>query len=432
MKVKEIVLLILIVLVGIGFHYLRDIRISIDEWSGDFLFRGNAHTFEESLTLEPAALIEVINSHGWVECEGSDRPDIALTFEKKVWRKDEETARKVADELKLLSSRDGDRLILSTNRDTFKKKRNFNTGFRLLVPRNVSVKATNSYGLVRILRVNEAEVNNRHGRVDLLEIQGKVKAANSYENLSLMDIGGECLVETKHSSLKMTRISGPVKLDCAYEEVELFDLRSSLDLTSKHSQIKTVRLAGPSEISGSYELISLSESGPANIKGHHSEIEIDNLTGDLYVETTYEQVKLDRIEGNITIKGKSTKVSLDSVKAEKINIETNYEDVRLENFTGEVQLTLAHGDAALRPINLDFPITVQNQYSSLRFYWPENQKARFEAKTKSGKISWQLPVAPEENITNGTAILKAFTRASDRPEIKLNTTYGDIQILKKE
>jgi hypothetical protein len=431
MKAKEIVLLILIALVGVGFHYLQNFRVSIDDWNADFLFRGNSYTFEESLTLEPAALIEVINSHGQVECEGSDRPDIALTFEKKVWRKDEETARKTADEIKLLTTRDGDRLILTTNRDTF-KKRNFNTSFRLLVPRNVSVKLTNSHGPVRISRVNEAEVDNRHGRVDVLEIQGRVKAVNSFENLSLMDIGGECLVETKHSSLIMSRISGPVKLDCAYEEVELFDLRGTLDLTSRHTRIKAVRLAGPSEISGSYELISLTESGPATIKGHHCSVEIDNLTGILQVETTYEQIKLDRIEGNVMIRGKSTEVSLDSVKAQKINIETSYEDVRLENFTGELQLTLAHGDVSLNPINLDFPITVQNEYSNLKFYWPENQTARFEAKTISGNISWQLPVTPEENITNGTAILRAFTSAQDRPEIKLGTTYGDIRVLKKE
>lgn len=430
MKPKEVVLLILIVLVGVGFHYLQDFRVLIDDFDSDFLFRGNSYTFEENLTLEPAAIIEIINSHGQVEIEGSNRHDITLTLVKKVWRKNEETAKKVADEIKLLTTRDDNRIVLSTNRDSFKKK-NFTTSFRLSVPQNVAVKVTNSFGLVRISKLKEAEVNNQHGRVDVFEIQDRVRAINSFENLSLMDIGGECYVETKHSSLLLSRIGGPVRLDCAHEDVELFDLRSSLNLTSRHTRIKAVKLAGPSEISGTYELISLTESGPATIKGHHSPIEIDTLHGDLNIETNYEQVRLARIEGNITIRGKSTEVSLDSVKAQKINIETSYENVRLDNFTGELQLILTHGDASLNPVNLNYPMTIKDEYGDLKFYWPENETARFEAKTKGGSISWQLDFSPEENLNNGTAIVRAFTKALDRPEIKLTTTYGDIRILKK-
>lgn len=431
MKPKEVVLLILILLVGVGFHYLQDFRVLIDDFDSDFLFRGNSYTFEENLTLEPAAIIEIINSHGQVEIEGSNRQDITLTLVKKVWRKNEETAKKVADEIKLLTTRDDNRIVLSTNRDSFKKK-NFTTSFRLSVPQNVAVKVTNSFGLVRISKLKEAEVNNQHGRVDVFEIQDRVRVINSFENLSLMDIGGECYVETKHSSLLLSRIGGPVRLDCSHEDVELFDLRSSLNLTSRHTRIKAVKLAGPSEISGTYELISLTESGPATIKGHHSPIEIDTLHGDLNIETSYEQVRLARIEGNITIRGKSTEVSLDSVKAQKINIETSYENVRLDNFTGELQLILTHGDASLSPVNLDYPMTIKDEYGDLKFYWPENETARFEAKTKGGSISWQLPFSPEENLNNGTAVVRAFTKAQDRPEIKLTTTYGDIRILKKE
>lgn len=431
MKSKEIVLLILIVLVGVGFYYLQDFRVLIDDFDSDFLFRGNSYTFEENLTLEPAAIIEIINSHGQVEIEGSNRQDITLTLVKKVWRKNEETAKKVADEIKLLTTRDDNRIVLSTNRDSFKKK-NFTTSFRLSVPQNVAVKVTNSFGLVRISKLKEAEVNNQHGRVDVFEIQDRVRAVNSFKNLSLVDIGGECYVETKHSSLLLSRIGGPVRLGCSHEDVELFDLRSSVSLTSRHTRIKAVKLAGPSNISGTYELISLTQSGPATIKGHHSPIEIDTLNGDLDIETSYEQVRLARIEGKVTVKGKSTEISLDSVRAAKIHIETSYEDVRLDNFSGELQLTLTHGDASLNPLNLDFPMTVQDEYGDLKFYWPENQTARFEAKTRGGSISWRLPFAPDENLNNGTAIVRAFTRAEDRPQVKFSTTYGDIQIVKKE
>ncbi|MGC8747230.1 MAG: DUF4097 family beta strand repeat-containing protein, partial [Candidatus Saccharicenans sp.] len=423
MKVKEVFLLFLIIMLGVGLYYAQNFWLSIDGWPETLFYRGNSYSFEENQTLEAAPRLEIINRHGQVEVEGTDRENISLQVEKKIWQKDEEAARKVAEQIKILTTREGDQLLISTNREAFRKK-NFAVDLKFYVPRNLMVKVRNSYGTVKIVRVQQAEVDNQHGQVDIFEISGPVKVINSYENLTLTDIGGQSQVETKHSSLLLSRLNGPVYLNCAHEEVELFDLRGPLNLESRHSKIKAVKLSGPSKISGTYEPISLSQSGEATIKGHHSLIEIDNLQGKLEIETSYESVKLTHLEGDLNIKSQSTELTLDSIKSQNINIESSYEEVKVLNFHGQLSLVANHGDISLDPVDLDYPITVKTEYSNLKFYWPDEQKARFEAISKGGNIYWQLPFPPEENQTNGSAIMKVFSQAQDRPEIKLSTSYG--------
>jgi len=430
MKAKEVVLLILIVLLGVGFHYLQDFKTSLDGWDLR-LIKGQPFVFEENLQLKPAASVEIINAHGQVEVEGAEVQEISVTLEKKVWARNEEEARKIADQLKLLTTESPDRWLISSNRETFRKK-SFTTSFRLTVPRETAVKIKNSFGLVRVSRVKEAQVENKHDRVDVFEIAGPVKVINAFDDISLMDISGSCQVDARHASLLLSRISGPVRVDCAHEEVELFDLRNSLSMESQHSKINGVKIVGPVEISGSYEPMSFSETtGSLTIKGHHSPITVDHLKGELKVENIYEPVKLFNIEGNVTVDGKSLAIKANAVQAEKIYLRSSYEDVRLEDFSGELHLELSHGEAFLAPATLSYPVEVKGQYADLNFLWPADQTCSFQAQSKGGEVKWELSRPYDEKKTNGTTIIRAFMTTDSTPRLNLNTTYGTIKITEK-
>lgn len=430
MKTKEILLLILIILIGVGFHYLSDLKIKIDEWDLDFPFRGESYQFEEHSIEAPADILEIINSHGSIQIEGSETGEIEIIFEKKVWRKNEQEAREIADRIKLLSTRDNQKLVLTTNRDSFRKK-NFATSFRVRVPADTRIAIKNSYGLVRLARVKEVDLENRHGRVEIIEISGAVRVKNSYEKVSIMDVSGDCHLETRHSSARLSRIEGPVQLDCAHENLELFDLNNNLKIQSRHTRIKALRVAGPLEISGSYELISLNEIGSAVVRGHHSPLEIDGVRGNLDLETSYERVRISNLEGDLVLRAKSSRIGITGVRGGRLKIETSYEPVNLENFSGQLELKSKHSSLSLAPSSLDFPMRITTEYGNISFFWPESQTARLEASSRGGRISWQLSIPPDENTSNGTALVRAFSQATDRPEIKLSAAYGDIRILTK-
>lgn len=431
MKAKEVLLLILIVVLGIGLHNLDDLKIKIDEQDLKFPFRGESYLYEEQLIEAPAEFLEINNSLGSLQVEGNQRTDLVITLEKRVWRKSEPEARKVAEQIRLLTTREGNKLVLTTNRNTLRQK-NFSSDFKLLVPTGTIVKIKNSHGLVRVARISQVEVENSHGRVDIIEISGPVRVSNSYEKVSIIDIAGECFLETRHSSALLSRVEGPVTINCAHQKLDIFDLKNTVKIRSRHTVIKAIRIAGPAEIDGSYELISLNEIGPAVVRGHHSPIEIETARGDLNLETSYEKIKLADIQGNLILRGKSSRVQGARISGQHLQIETSYEPVSLEDISGQLELKLKHASLTLAPINLDSPLTVSLEYGNITFYWPRNQTARFEALSRGGRISWHLPFTPDENNSNGTALLRAFQSAPDRPPIKLETSYGNINILSKE
>ncbi len=430
MKAKEVILLIFVILLGVSFHYLQDFATSADGWNVRHL-KGQPYIFEENLTLSPAKTLEILNAHGRVEVQGAEAKEISITLEKKVWARDAEEAKKIAGELKLLTTKSDDRWLISSNRETFRKK-SFETGFRVTVPYETAVKVNNSYGPVRVFRVQEAEVTNKHDRVDIFEISGPVRAVNAFDDVSLTDISGSCQVETRHASLLLSRVAGPVKVDCAHEEVELFDLRNSLILESRHSKIRAVKITGPADISGSYETISLTEAtGPISIKGHHCPITVDNLKGTLRIENVYEPLKLSNIEGDVTISGKSLALNGNHIRAEKIYVRTSYEDIRLDDFSGELILEIEHGDVFLAPaqgfpVN---PIEVNARYSDIKFIWPAGQTFPFQAQSRGGEVKWNLSLPYSEKKTNGTAMLRAFSAHEEKPLVNLTTTYGTIRVL---
>lgn len=43
MKAKEVLLLIFIVVVGVGLHYLENLKLTIDDWEVSSLFRGESY-----------------------------------------------------------------------------------------------------------------------------------------------------------------------------------------------------------------------------------------------------------------------------------------------------------------------------------------------------------------------------------------------------
>jgi len=390
MKAKEVLLLIFIVVIGVGLHYLDDLKLIIDDVGVDFPLRGEPHFFEEVKTEVPAGSLEIINSHGSIHIEGVEAEEIEIILEKRIWRKTEEEAREVADQIKLLSTRDGQRLLLTTNRDTFRKK-NFTTSFRVRVPSDTRVVVKNSYGLVRIAGVREVELENRHGRVDIIEVSGSVLVDSSYEKASITDVGGECRLKTKHSSALLSRIAGPVLVDCSHENLELFDLKNTLELNSRHTKIKAVRIAGPSRISGSYELISLSETGPAVVKGHHSPVEVNTCRGQLQIETTYERIRLADLEGDLVVKARSSRVDVLRARAARLQIETSYEPVNLEDFSGQLELKLKHAGLTLAPLNLDYPISAATEYGNIKFFWPETRWPGWKPPARGGEYPGSFP-----------------------------------------
>ncbi len=430
MKVKEILLLIFIIIAGVVFYYAQTGKFHI-EWNlGDyFFFGGEEFTFEESQVIDPPLppLFKISNAHGIVEIQGTEESQMTISFQKKIWRKNEEEAKKVSRELQMKIQKNDLQIWLTTNREEF-RRRNFETNFKITLPRNMDIEVQNSYGLVSVSKVRSASVNNRHGKIIASDIDGKLTLQNSYEDVEIGNVSADCNIESRHSDIMANGIKGKATIIHKYGKIHLEDVSNGVMIDGSHSEIFGQRISGSSEAKSSYEKISLIDVGPTKIDGHHCDLEIDGAKEYLEIIDSYGTIKLSNIEGNLIVKGRNVECSAKRIVGKEISISTTYRNIDLADFAGKTIISLSHGDVTLEPSLLSYPIEVRGEYSNISFYWPRGEKNPFEARTRNGEIQWKLAEELSFQEENHETIVKAFLEEKEKPSIFLSTSYGDIHI----
>jgi hypothetical protein len=433
MRFREVLLIVALLAVGFVVYEAQTGRWDLHfGWDDDGFGWGKAFTFEESQTI-PAPLpssLEVVNSHGWVEVRGADQATVQLTFQKKVWRRDEAEARAVANKLHFKVERSGDRLTLSTNRDEF-TRRNFETGFILVVPRGMAVSIINSHGPAKVEAVREADVRNSHGTIFAADIAGPCRLEGTYEDIEASNLKAGCQVIGSHADVKVGPVAGDLGVETSYAEIRIEDIGGKAEITGTHVAVDGRRINGPVSVDTSYEKISLADVGAARVRARHSSVDATDIRGDLDVQTTYEPVRARNVAGSFLVSGTNVEVSASTVRGREISVTTTHENVDLADFSAKVLVSIRHGNITLGPSDLKSPLEVRGEYANIDLYWPAGETSPFEAQSRGGSIHWGLSSKPSLEKTNGTSLVKAFVENADKPGVTLSTTYGDIRIEEK-
>lgn len=429
MKAKEVILLILIVAAGIFFYHIQTGKIPVNVYFDDGIFFSlNEYIYEDIQEIEPPlpSEVQIINSHGDIEIQGTKNEKITVSFRKKIWRKNEEEAKKVDNLLRMIINQDDQRLIISTNRNEFRKK-NFETFFTVFVPEKMAAKLKNSYGLVKVSNLTNTDIINHHGKIIASNINGNITINNSCNDIEVENIQSDCQIDSHHSKVSVYHVKGDAQISHRYGKINLENISQEVTVEGSHTAVYGQNIGGPVRIESSYEKISLFNVGQTFIRGNHCLVEVDSSKG-LDIKDNYSKVRVKNIQGDLFIDGKNLGIFGKTIIGNKISISSSNKDVVLNDFSGKTTIFLSHGDIFLTPFPLTQSIEVKNKYSNIKFYWPSGNTYYVEARSKQGDIHWGLPYEMNFLEENAFSILKAFDEEKDKPSIFLSTTYGSIRI----
>jgi hypothetical protein len=430
MRFREILVALLIIAVGVFAYYAKSGRIDgILEGPGIFLSGGEEFVFEETREV-PAplpALVEIDNAHGEIEVRGASPGGITVGFKKVVYERTRDRAQAVADQVALSVRREGDRLVLSTNRDSL-RRRNFETHFTVVVPPETRLKLRNSYGPVKVLKTGAAEIENPHGDIRAEEVAGPLTAANSYAEVLVRDVDGDLRLACPHSDITVEAVRGEAVIEHRYAEISMRDISKKVVVAGSHSRIKGTRLPGGAEVESSYESVSLEEVGPVSVRGPHCTIGVKNVNGSADITGRYSRVEASGIRGDLLIDAPNTEIRASGVTAGEIRIATSYQDVALVDFAGRTTVRMEHGRLTLEPASFAGALDVDAAYADIVLAWPAADRSPFEGRAKNGRIIWNLPEKPDVEETNGLSLTKAFQESVGKPAVLLSTSYGDIRV----
>jgi hypothetical protein len=428
MKAKEIILLILIIAVGVTFYHAHTGKIYIDI-DDHIFFDHEKFVYEEFQELEPPFPIQlkVINAHGDIEIQGTDEERISVSFEKVIWRRNEEQAKEVADELKMIIDKDAHQLTISTSRNEF-RRRNFRTNFRISLPGGTDIDVKNSYGTVKTVKVGNTNIKNRHGKIIASDIAGELIIENSYKDIEIDNVQSDCRIEGKHADVFVNGVKGKAQIDHQYGKVRLENISQDVKIDGSHSGVYGENLMGSVEITTSYKKIALFDVGPTKIRARHSPVEVQGAREYVDIENNYSKVIVDNLRGDLVVDGKNLGVYGKTIVGQKIYITSSYRNVELSEFSGKTTILLEHGEIVLNPSPLTHPIEVKGKYADIKFYWPLGEKYPFEATAKNGDIKWRLPDEISIQEEDHISIVKAFLEEKEKPSIFLSTSYSTIRV----
>ncbi len=428
MKAKEIILLILIIVVGVTFYHAHTGKIYIDI-DDHIFFDHEKFVYEEFQELEPPfpPQLQVTNAHGDIEIQGTDEGKITVSFEKVIWRRNEEQAKEVADELKMIIDKDAHQLAISTNRSKF-RKRNFRTNFIISIPAGIDIDVNNSYGEVKTVKVGNTNIKNRHGKIIASDIAGELLIENSYKDIEVENVQSDCQIEGKHADVFVNGVKGKTQIDHRYGKVRLENISQDVKIQGSHSGVYGENLMRSVEVTTSYKRIALFNVGPTKIRARHSPVDVEGAREYVDIEDNYSKVNVNNLQGDLVVDGKNLGVYGKTIVGQKIYITSSYRNVELLEFSGKTTIFLEHGAIVLDPSPLTHSIEVKGKYADIKFYWPLGEKYPFEATAKNGDIKWRLPDEISIQEEDHMSIVKAFLEEIEKPSISLSTSYRTIRV----
>lgn len=430
MRFREILLLGLLIAAGLVVYQVQTGRWDLRFDGAEGLFGlSREYSYEETRVFEapvPAAL-EIDNGHGWVEVRGGDQDRIELTFRKIIRRRNEEDARDIAGRLRYTVAGSGDRLSLGTNREEF-RRRNFETGFILTLPRGTSVDIVNAHGPVHVESVAGLNVRNRHGKLYISDIRGPCTLETSYQDAEVQNVEGDCRITSKHARVRAFSVSGDLRVETSYAGARVEEVGGKAEILGRHMEVEARRVQGPVSVETSYQKVRLSDVGPATVRARHASVTAEMVRGDLDIETSYQRVKAEDVRGGLRVESNNSSVAATGIGGEAVSVRTSYANIELADFSAEVSVVLRNGNVVLKPRDLKHGMDVRNRHGMILLDWPDGEAARLEARTRGGSVDWGLGQPLDIMQSNGASVAKAFQDRADRPTVFLETTYADIRI----
>lgn len=318
------------------------------------------------------------NLYGNVRIAGADSDQVKVSGRKTVRALESADAERADKQSTLEIASQGEQIVVRTNQDRVTGEQQISADLEVSVPRGASL-----------------EIRARSGEYDISELGGNLDLSSDRARVRLRKLGGSVRVNLRRS-----------------DGVTAQDVKGGLEITtSDHGgEVDLQNIGGPVTVNGSF-------SGPLQFRNIAKPVRFQSGPTDLRVEKVAGQLYTDLRE--LTGRNLTGPITLD----------TRSRDVQLEDFTGELKLTLDHGDITLRPAQAVLNrIEARTRGGRIEVALPESAKFQLRATTARGQVNNDFGPALKTESRGRAATLESTTLQG--PEIILSTDGGSITVRK--
>ena len=395
MRRRDFFLLVLILLVGAGFHLGRKIRqgqipsgIRVD---GLEFLQEPLYTFLENgeAPLPEGSPVEIDAVRGDVEVLAWDEPKVPVEVRKHLRASSEKEAAKTARTLRLRLDPAGEGLKVQVVPDpAAERPAGLQTDFTVTVPRKARLRITTGEGGVEAHGLGgDVVISASKGDVDAGDIGGACEVTNRNGAVTVASVAGSLKIVNESDSVTVTGAGANVEIDAPHGTVSVGDVRGDVRIRDDHGEV---------EVEGA--------GGSVEVEGRNSTVTLEKVAGAVKAAVEADPLEVRDAGGPVTIQAEATSVLLTDVR-------------------GRIEVTGSHTDVTLVRPGSDVEVRTTNQEIDLSV--PPGRGFRVEAVSESGEIESDIPALhlPEEPVSRF-----AGTVGDGRVRYKLFTSHSTIRI----
>lgn len=454
----EVFLLILLVLVGLS---IRTTQLFMDEvpfgeiWPDIFPDPeyGTAQRFteEQRFALPEGRGVRVENDRGVLTVEAWDEKDLKVILTKRVYRRSEEDAQRLAEDVALQFEPGGDAepAKLGTRRAGGRSGERVETDLEIWVPRKTALTLANARGAVKVSGLRAAVgVSTAYDAVELEDVEGSVRVDGRHGPVRITNVRGDVEARNRYDTLKVEQVKGKLVAESANGELDVEDVSGTARLENRNSRIHAARVAGDLTVVAADTEVSVEDAGAAvsietsfqsifvngargrvSIEAQNSEIEVRDVKGDLDLQNKFRSVTVSGVAGAVTLDAQQCEVHLADVTG-PIRVTGSYQPIEVTGFRGSLSITTQHAPLTLAAAALAGEIKAATTYGQVKLSLPSGSSFRLDAKTRKGHVSSEFEVGAWQRRATGEGETLTGAHGSGAFPITLETTFGDIEVEK--
>jgi DUF4097 and DUF4098 domain-containing protein YvlB len=451
----EIVLLVFVVLCGLSLSAARRAleRVSGEKledligFSSASLLGAPAHVFpaEASFDVGAATALAVVNPGGAVRIQGGDGASIEVSLEKRVRHESEGEASAIAGKVELDFDASGPTARLSVVLPEGRTPVECDLAVR--IPRALAIEVDNRRGRVTVLDIDGAvRIDTAHGEIEAENLAGGLKATTRHGEIRVRSVAGTVELVSRGGSIVAEKVEGDLRAETSHGRLVAEDVSGKATLENRHAPIQAARIGGELSVTAQNAEVSvenaLSSVAVANrhgsifIRGVRGDLTIDamnapiqarDVAGDVKIENRDEEVTLVGVRGAARVTSPLSSVTVEEVEG-PVEIESSHDDVRVLSFGSTLTVRSTHAPLSIATNRLAGGVSLKTTYGDVELSLPRGASLSFEGLSQDGELHSSIPDLEIAEERRGAQRVFRGALGSSTHKIQVETSYGDIHL----
>ncbi len=379
---SEIILLFLVLIAGSLLS--RMVLRPVHEWPAafgidldtDFLLNSYSYTETLSQPVQPEIRLIVEDQRGDLELHASEKPEIEAVIRKDIRAANEETAKKLSDQVVVEIVEQAGAYVLRSNRASLGREgRLVRLDLVLRVPKGTS-----------------ADITSERGEV------------------SVDGLKGDQNITVQRGDVRVTNVEGLVRIHKSRGSTIVREIKGSVDVEGRGSDVETSDVTGAATVNGEFS----------------GSVQFSNVGQTLRFNSSRTNLTAQKLSGKLNME-------LGSLDARGIDgpfeVTTRQKDVSLEEFRHSVKIATTNGDVRLQTSAAPTQaIEVDVKKGEIEVELPPRSNFQIDASSRRGGVDSDFSAPTLHVNKEGEAPSITGSYGKGGPTIRLTTTYGTIRL----